>query len=469
MSSGANFKPHARMNIVKEIHETEESYIQGLDAVENAYAKPLRETIGTKGSLIEQKDYDLVFSDLSVIRGLGKKLLKQIETRLDEDKKKMKPTLTIGEIFKKFAPFLKTYTTYCNNFDRISAKLRDLRKANKNLNEFFDNQRKFKKELSLGYDINSLLITPVQRIPRYNLLLKDLLSKTSQNHRDYPYLVEGLKEIQSVANYVNEKMREFEHHEKLNEISSAVTVKGDFAVVKPARKHAFSQEVLIYENNEWKEKWLYFFNDGLLICDSKNRMENFYDFMQSPYPWIVNIKEEENENFKNAIQIVHQDETIIVSIEKKKEDFINGFIKVMDDIVKEMKIKNVERATIKYQKEKKMKQIKHRKSIFSSFSTKKDASSSSESLSELDNYDDITIKRNEGIIKEDELAKEKDNILGLGFILEDLMKLNSDELKLNLGDLVEIKTNPKKISGNDYYICSKIGMNIFPPSEFKKE
>jgi hypothetical protein len=56
-----------------------------------------------------------------------------------------------------------------------------------------------------------LVITPVQRIPRYNLLLKDLLSKTSQNHRDYPDLVEGLKEIQKVAVYVNEKMREYEH------------------------------------------------------------------------------------------------------------------------------------------------------------------------------------------------------------------------------------------------------------------
>jgi hypothetical protein len=142
----------------------------------------------------------------------------------------MKPTLTIGEIFKKFvrkktnlihqAPFFKTYTTYCNNFEKITFKLRDLRKANKPLNDFFDIQRKT-KEVSLGFDINSLcknhilslfqVITPVQRIPRYNLLLKDLLSKTSQNHRDYPDLVDGLKEIQKVAVYVNEKMREYEH------------------------------------------------------------------------------------------------------------------------------------------------------------------------------------------------------------------------------------------------------------------
>jgi hypothetical protein len=35
MTSVVNLKPLARMNIVKEIHETEETYILGLDAVEN--------------------------------------------------------------------------------------------------------------------------------------------------------------------------------------------------------------------------------------------------------------------------------------------------------------------------------------------------------------------------------------------------------------------------------------------------
>jgi hypothetical protein len=37
MTSVTNLKPHARMNIIKEIHETEETYILGLDAVENVF------------------------------------------------------------------------------------------------------------------------------------------------------------------------------------------------------------------------------------------------------------------------------------------------------------------------------------------------------------------------------------------------------------------------------------------------
>jgi hypothetical protein len=46
--------------------------------IPKAYAKPLRELIGTKNVLMEQKDYDLIFSDLIVIRGFGKRLLKQV-------------------------------------------------------------------------------------------------------------------------------------------------------------------------------------------------------------------------------------------------------------------------------------------------------------------------------------------------------------------------------------------------------
>lgn len=39
----------------------------------------------------------------------------------------------------------------------------------------------------LGPDLQSLLIRPVQRIPRYTLLLKELLGKTPQDHVDHTY------------------------------------------------------------------------------------------------------------------------------------------------------------------------------------------------------------------------------------------------------------------------------------------
>lgn len=42
-----------------------------------------------------------------------------------------------------------------------------------------------KNNLLKGLDIESYLIKPVQRLPKYVLLYKDLLKHTDKNHPDY--------------------------------------------------------------------------------------------------------------------------------------------------------------------------------------------------------------------------------------------------------------------------------------------
>jgi len=56
--------------------------------------------------------------------------------------------------------------------------------------------------------LESLLITPVQRIPRYEMLLKDLLKHTWPSHPDHQDLVLALSKIQSTAKYNNTKISE---------------------------------------------------------------------------------------------------------------------------------------------------------------------------------------------------------------------------------------------------------------------
>ena len=40
----------------------------------------------------------------------------------------------------------------------------------------------------VGRKLSSLLITPVQRVPRYQLLVKQVLQHTPYRHREYRYL-----------------------------------------------------------------------------------------------------------------------------------------------------------------------------------------------------------------------------------------------------------------------------------------
>ena len=43
-----------------------------------------------------------------------------------------------------------------------------------------------------GLDVRSFLIMPVQRVPRYRMLLEDLLAHTDADHPEEPHLREAL-------------------------------------------------------------------------------------------------------------------------------------------------------------------------------------------------------------------------------------------------------------------------------------
>ena len=75
----------------------------------------------------------------------------------------------IGPIFSDFVPFFKMYQNYCNNHENAT-KLLDTYKANKAVQDFFDAQMLDPK--AKAQNLQSLMIKPIQRVPRYELCLK---------------------------------------------------------------------------------------------------------------------------------------------------------------------------------------------------------------------------------------------------------------------------------------------------------
>jgi FYVE, RhoGEF and PH domain containing 3 len=57
---------------------------------------------------------------------------------------------------------------------------------------------------SHGLVFQAFLVTPVQRIPRYKLLLQDLLKNTPQNHQDYEDLKNAVKLISDGIQTLNQ-------------------------------------------------------------------------------------------------------------------------------------------------------------------------------------------------------------------------------------------------------------------------
>lgn len=70
--------------------------------------------------------------------------------------------------------------------------------------------------------VTSLMVTPIQRIPRYVLLLKDLLAHTPVSHPDYDKLSTVLPKMEEVATYINEEKSKFDNLNVILNLSNLI-------------------------------------------------------------------------------------------------------------------------------------------------------------------------------------------------------------------------------------------------------
>ena len=111
---------------------------------------------------------------------------------------------------------MKSYSNYVNNYGTALQTLNDVSKT-KPFKRFIQSPR-VKKHLN-RQDLRSLLVAPVQRIPRYVLLLQDFVNNTCKDHPDYADLSLALDGIKKIAETVNAAK---ERHENIGKVISRI-------------------------------------------------------------------------------------------------------------------------------------------------------------------------------------------------------------------------------------------------------
>jgi hypothetical protein len=205
-----------RQDVINEIVATERTFVDGLKYLEQAYMIPLRTL-----QLISIKDYNILFQNIVIIINVNALLLATCEQVLEG-------IGDIGQVFIKYGPMLKTYTDYVNNYDAIVKHVRHLRQENANFDQFMrSTEQKAKIEGRVSFQ--SYMITPVQRLPRYNLLLDELLKRTPTDHAEYTSIGNALNVTKEVSVHVNERLRDQENkrilirlHQTINGIDANI-------------------------------------------------------------------------------------------------------------------------------------------------------------------------------------------------------------------------------------------------------
>eukprot|EP01128_Nolandella_sp_AFSM9_P012250 TRINITY_DN909_c0_g1_i1.p1 TRINITY_DN909_c0_g1~~TRINITY_DN909_c0_g1_i1.p1 ORF type:complete len:1312 (+),score=310.70 TRINITY_DN909_c0_g1_i1:295-3936(+) len=213
-----------RKYIAMEILSTEESYVDSLARVGSAYMDPWMKA--AEELECDKADVRAVFGNIKLLSGFNKKLCGEIKKIVEE----WDASSCMGPVFVKFAPFLKMYTEYSNKYEAAMALFHEMYDGSEELRDFL-NECKVKS--GSGHFIPDLLIMPVQRIPRYSLLLSDLVSKTPGDHPDNALLKAALAKVEEVARHVNEEVRRSENQRRVEEFQDKGAQLG--SLIKPHR------------------------------------------------------------------------------------------------------------------------------------------------------------------------------------------------------------------------------------------
>lgn len=153
-----------------------------------------------------------MFANLEVIVELNSKFSAEMEQRQEG----LKLNGIFADICMKYAPKLKIYVDYLNNYEGSIKKLSQLRSTSEPFQRFC---RYLQDENVLGgLDLQDYLIKPVQRLPKYILLLKDLEKNTIPIHRDFENVNLALESFNEVCMHNNEQMDKFIRENKLLEL-----------------------------------------------------------------------------------------------------------------------------------------------------------------------------------------------------------------------------------------------------------
>ncbi|GAM26345.1 hypothetical protein SAMD00019534_095200 [Acytostelium subglobosum LB1] len=249
-----------RHNIADELLATEEMYIKHLDRLIVHYFEPIQEQatrIGIKATMLEE--FKKIFSNIEVIRNYNSSLLADLKPVIEN----WSNSKTIGKIFIQFIFLLKVYTQYVKEFTQTFETIKNMRKNNPK----FDQCITELEDMDYKH-INDYLILPVQRIPRYTLLLADLVKNTWPDHPDYQDLTESLKRMQDVAMSINEKKREAENIQKVSEIQSNFVGKFE-NLAEPHRRFVHEGPLcVVAASGKESQRIFYLFNDVLVGAKS---------------------------------------------------------------------------------------------------------------------------------------------------------------------------------------------------------
>lgn len=222
-----------RRNILKELVDTEAVFVRDMNIVEEIYkgtAEACPKLDGNTVKLIFRNTDEIItfhtafFAQikeavLAVYTMQGRRSALAREGSVMTEPSQFNPaevddskdrSVLIGPVFKVNMESMKlAHEGFLRNSDGAAKRLIDIQ-MDPTVKVWLNECNEVAKDLTAAWDLDSLLIKPMQRITKYPNLIGSLLHHTPPDHPDHPYLVEAKNLIEEAIIEINKTKKNFE-------------------------------------------------------------------------------------------------------------------------------------------------------------------------------------------------------------------------------------------------------------------
>lgn len=254
-------KTRKRREAMKELLETERNYVKEMILMEQNFTEKFFADLH-----MDPDFYTRTFKSITDIRPLHEGFLEELEAA------GVDPESSVGALFLKYVPFFKVASPHVSNFRSTNREITELLKTNKQIHKAVS---QICMDVFDGKTVESLIVTPVQRIPRYPLLLSTL-KETVANHRDRMDLAAAVDDLHRLSKDIDQVTRDQEERNMTARLQAEIG--GKYQLVTGNRHYLF--HLLDLNLSDGGKASVYLFND-LVLSWHTLPTEKFIDFQMA--------------------------------------------------------------------------------------------------------------------------------------------------------------------------------------------
>ncbi|XP_050582417.1 FYVE, RhoGEF and PH domain-containing protein 4-like [Bombus affinis] len=316
--------------VAEELLATEKNYVNILRLIDQVFQFKIDQE-NRAHPMFPPETVQHMFSNIkSIYKFHNDFLLPQLQERMQN----WESDRRIGDIMKNFAPFLKMYTEYVKNFDYAMNLIQTLQIKVARFAAIINEIQKLDEcaKLSLPHH----MLSPIQRLPRYELLLKDYLRNLTEENADYKDTKKALELVSTAANHTNDAMKKIDKFKKLLEIQESIYDTTDLVsatreLVKEGRIVKISAR-----SGDHQERHLFLFTDLLLLCSIRLIPGPLYRLRAKFLIENLQVIEGDNLETANTFYIRDEDKSVelYTHVAEEKAAWLEALFDTMQEMMK---------------------------------------------------------------------------------------------------------------------------------------